>query len=161
MTRGYTMSIKIEKAGYTKLTMVQKRFVVRALARWNGPTQTAKMLEQEYGLVLDRQSISKYDPTTDCGSGLSPVLRKLFFTTREQFVKHHEQEPMSHLSVRLHRWEQLYQEARDNGQPKLAARVLSDADKSMKTMDYSPEDDPDDGQDGDASEMRGEHEGDE
>jgi hypothetical protein len=142
LTEVYAMAIKIEKTdSKTSLTMVQKRFVVRALAKWNGPTQTARMLQQEFGVVLDRQGIAKYDPTTDTGSGLSPVLRKLFFQTREQFVKHHEQEPMSHLSVRLHRWEQLYQQALENGAPKLAARILADADKSMKTMDYVPDDD--------------------
>jgi hypothetical protein len=125
----------------TCLTMVQKRFVVRALAEWNTPGQVVIMVKDRFGVVMSPQAVCKYNPTIDTGDGLSDELKKLFYASREHFVKHEEQLPMSHLALRLNRREQIYQQAIEKGDLKLAARMLEGAGKEMSIMQYQPDGD--------------------
>lgn len=141
------MSVKINSSSSgsgTKavLTGAQRRWVVRALARWNSPQEVARMVLKEFGVTITRQSVQQYDPTTDSGKGLAPALKKLFFSTREDFVQNIEQLPLSHRAVRLDRLEREYQAAVDAQNPKLVVRILDTAGKEMKPLDYVP-DDPD------------------
>lgn len=131
------------KKDKTQLTGAQRRFVVMALAHWNSPSETARMLEKEHGVTLARQSIAKYDPTCMAGRCLSTELKKLFHKERERFVKNIEQQPLAHRSVRLEQLKKIYDEARDAGNAKLAIKVLSEAGKEMKPLDYVDDDEDD------------------
>jgi hypothetical protein len=141
------MAVQFKKTKSVKdgnyLTGPQRRFVVRALAHWNTPTETARMLEAEHGKTMSRQSIAKYDPTCHAGHSLSPDLKKLFHAERERFVKTIEEQPLAHRSVRLEQLKKIYDEARDAGNAKLAIKALSEAGKEMKPLDYVADDDED------------------
>lgn len=136
------------------LTQPQRRYIVRALARFNSPTEVCRMVKTEYGLDIYRQLAARHDPTTEAGQTLGEGLKKLFYSTREQFVEQLEQQPLAHRAMRLDQLKKLYDAALDAGNPKLAVRILSEADKMMRPLEYEPLDaDPDaeaDEQDGDS-----------
>ena len=49
-----------------------KLFIVRSLAVFNTPTETAELVHQDYGVVVTKQQCEKYDPTKRSGENLSP-----------------------------------------------------------------------------------------
>jgi hypothetical protein len=120
------------------LNAQQRRFIVMALAKFNSPSEVVRMVKTEYDIDTYRQLIQRHDPTTEAGQSLGKGLKKLFFTTREQFVEQLEQQPLAHRSTRLHRLEKEYQEARDAANHKLAVRILGEAEKMMRPMEYEP-----------------------
>lgn len=86
-----------------------KLFIVRSLAVFNTPTETAELVNQEYGIKVTKQQCEKYDPTKRAGENLSEELRKDFEKTREMFLGKPEAIPIANLAVRLQRYESQYQ----------------------------------------------------
>jgi hypothetical protein len=112
----------------TVLTDAQRRYVVRSLARFNSLTQTVRALQAEHGVTVTKAAIAKYkfDPAApdEAGVCLTTALRKLFLAERKRYIEDLEAQPMAHKSVRLGRINQLYEEAVDANNPKMAARAL-------------------------------------
>ncbi|MDC4995490.1 DUF2280 domain-containing protein [Acinetobacter baumannii] len=86
-----------------------KLFIVRSLAVFNTPTETAELVNQEYGIKVTKQQCEKYDPTKRAGENLSEELRIDFEKTREMFLGKPEAIPISNLAVRMQRYENQYQ----------------------------------------------------
>ncbi|WP_312049211.1 DUF2280 domain-containing protein [Acinetobacter courvalinii] len=86
-----------------------KLFIVRSLAVFNTPTETAELVNQEYGVKVTKQQCEKYDPTKRAGENLSEELRIDFEKTREMFLGKPEAIPIANLAVRLQRYENQYQ----------------------------------------------------
>ncbi|EXS26731.1 hypothetical protein J690_2998 [Acinetobacter sp. 742879] len=86
-----------------------KLFIVRSLAVFNTPTETAELVNQEYGIKVTKQQCEKYDPTKRAGENLSEELRKDFEKTREMFLGKPEAIPIANLAVRMQRYENQYQ----------------------------------------------------
>lgn len=85
-----------------------KLFIVRSLAVFNTPTETAELVNQEYGIKVTKQQCEKYDPTKRAGENLSEELRIDFEKTREKFLGQPEAIPISNLAVRMQRYENLF-----------------------------------------------------
>ncbi|WP_288398437.1 DUF2280 domain-containing protein [uncultured Acinetobacter sp.] len=86
-----------------------KLFIVRSLAVFNTPTETAELVNQEYGIKVTKQQCEKYDPTKRAGENLSEELKNDFEKTREMFLGKPEAIPIANLAVRLQRYESQYQ----------------------------------------------------
>lgn len=87
-----------------------KLFIVRSLAVFNTPEETAKLVNEEYkDLNVSRQQCERYDPTKRAGQDLSQELRKEFEITRSEFLAKPNNIPIANLSVRLQRLENQYQ----------------------------------------------------
>lgn len=95
-----------------------KLFIVRSLAVFNTPTETAELVNQEYGVKVTKQQCEKYDPTKRAGENLSEELRIDFEKTREMFLGKPEAIPIANLAVRLQRYESQYQK---HGKNRVAA----------------------------------------
>ena len=95
-----------------------KLFIVRSLAVFNTPTETAELVHQDYGVVVTKQQCEKYDPTKRSGENLSPELKAEFEATREEFLEKPKNIPIANLSVRLQRMENQYQK---HGKNRVAA----------------------------------------
>lgn len=95
-----------------------KLFIVRSLAVFNTPTETAELVHQDYGVVVTKQQCEKYDPTKRSGENLSPELKAEFEATREAFLEKPKNIPIANLSVRLQRMENQYQK---HGKNRVAA----------------------------------------
>ncbi|KAA8735540.1 DUF2280 domain-containing protein [Acinetobacter qingfengensis] len=92
-----------------------KLFIVRSLAVFNTPEETAKLVNEEYkDLNVSRQQCERYDPTKRAGQDLSQELRKEFEATRKDFLAKPETIPIANLAVRLQRLENQYQKHSKN-----------------------------------------------
>lgn len=92
-----------------------KLFIVRSLAVFNTPEETAKLVNEEYkDLNVSRQQCERYDPTKRAGQDLSQELRKDFEVTRLEFLAKPNNIPIANLSVRLQRLENQYQKHSKN-----------------------------------------------
>jgi hypothetical protein len=126
------MAVTIKpKDGQTTLTNAQKRFVVEALATGHGVTEVARALKEIHHVEITPQSVSRYHPLRVAGQSLSPELKKLFFDVRAKVVDEIEKADLAHVSVRLKRLDDLYEEAMSKGQLKTAVVVLTEARKIM------------------------------
>jgi hypothetical protein len=145
------MAIKFKdsKTPPALLSGEQRRFIIRALAKWNSPSEVARMVLDEFGITITRQLAQTYDPTRAAGVKLAPELKKYFREQREYFVKHLEEQPFAHRSIRLDELKKIYDEARDAGDRKSAIKALDSAGKEMKIMDYAPDADDDETNQGD------------
>lgn len=85
-----------------------KLFIVRSLARFNTPTETAELVNQDYGVQVTKQQCEKYDPTKRAGENLSAELKKEFEVTRNDFLDKPQNIPIANLAVRLQRLENQY-----------------------------------------------------
>lgn len=91
-----------------------KLFIVRSLAVFNTPTETAELVNLEYGIKVTKQQCEKYDPTKRAGEKLSEELKSDFEKTREMFLGKPEAIPISNLAVRMQRYENLFQKYSKN-----------------------------------------------
>lgn len=91
-----------------------KLFIVRSLAVFNTPTETAELVNQEYGIKVTKQQCEKYDPTKRAGENLSEELRVDFEKTRGMFLGKPEAIPIANLAVRMQRYENLFQKYSKN-----------------------------------------------
>ncbi|HCK31814.1 DUF2280 domain-containing protein [Acinetobacter ursingii] len=92
-----------------------KLFIVRSLAVFNTPEETARLVNEEYkDLNVSRQQCERYDPTKRAGQDLSQELRKEFEITRSEFLAKPNNIPIANLSVRLQRLENQYQKHSKN-----------------------------------------------
>lgn len=98
-----------------------KLFIVRSLAVFNTPTETAELVHQDYGVVVTKQQCEKYDPTKRSGENLSAELRAEFEATRKAFLDAPQNIPIANLSVRLQRLEKQYEK---HGKNRVAALAI-------------------------------------
>ncbi|OTG79081.1 hypothetical protein B9T31_17400 [Acinetobacter sp. ANC 4558] len=93
----------------TALKKEVKLFIVRSLAVFNTPTETVDLVHQEYGVKVTKQQCEKYDPTKRSGVNLSEELKTEFVLTRDDFLEKPQNIPIANLSVRLQRYEGMFQ----------------------------------------------------
>lgn len=92
-----------------------KLFIVRSLAVFNTPEETAKLVNEEYkDLNVSRQQCERYDPTKRAGKDLSAEFKDEFEATRKDFLAKPETIPIANLAVRLQRLENQYQKHSKN-----------------------------------------------
>jgi hypothetical protein len=84
-----------------RLTIEQKRFLVRCLASKMTPQAAAESLADHYGVEITRQNAENYDPTKALGHNLSEDLKKLFWEVRMAFWANVDAVPIAHKGARL------------------------------------------------------------
>lgn len=115
----------------TELPDEVKTFVVQALACFDTPSEVAKAVKDEFGLVVSRQAVQVYDPTKQAGADLSAEFKALFEATRAAFLKDTAEIAVSHRSVRLRRLQRLAERAEGMGNIALAAELLEQVAKEV------------------------------
>lgn len=106
------------------LNQKHKIFIVRSLAQWNTPTETAELVRQEFDITISRQQCEAYDPTKRTGQNLSKVLADEFHKTREQFRKSTDDLPLANLAVRLRHYENLLNNPQNKRNSALLLNIL-------------------------------------
>lgn len=91
-----------------------KLFIVRSLAIFNTPTETAELVYQEFGLKVTRQNCEKYDPTKRTAQNLSQELKDEFFATREEFLNTPKNIPIANKAYRLQKLQKIVDSAGKN-----------------------------------------------
>ncbi|WP_347473833.1 DUF2280 domain-containing protein [Acinetobacter thermotolerans] len=91
-----------------RLNKEQKLYIVRSLAVFNTPKETADLIKQEFdGLAVTPQQCEAYDPTKRTGQNLSEDLKKEFEATRKDFLEKPQNIPIANKAVRLQMYQNL------------------------------------------------------
>ncbi len=106
-----------------------KVFVVQCLARFMTPLEVEKLVREDFGVSITRQSVEAYDPTRVAGRALDETLKQVFYRTREQFIADIDGIDVSHRSFRLTQLSSLYRAAFKQGATVIAAQFLEQAAK--------------------------------
>lgn len=114
-----------------KLDDKVKRFIVRALAHYDTPTEVARQVKEEFGLDIGRQQVQSYDPTKALGKSLAADLRKLFEETRASFVDEVEKVPIAQRAFRLRKLQTMLERAEARNNHALVATLLEQAAKEV------------------------------
>lgn len=111
--------------------MKVKRYIVRALACYDTPSQVAAAVKEEFGLTLPRQHVAVYDPTKQQGRQLSKELVALFEQERQRFLAEVDAIPIANQSYRLRALNRLFRAAEEKGNAVLAATLLEQGAKEV------------------------------
>lgn len=106
-----------------------KLFIVRSLAVFNTPTETAAAVKEEFGVIVDRQKCQAYDPTKRAGKDLSAELKGEFEITRQNFIDNPQHVPLANLTYRLQRMQRVIDHAGKN-----SMLVLSTLEQAAKDV---------------------------
>lgn len=106
-----------------------KTFIVQALACFDTPSVVAEQVNQEFGIVVTRQQVEKYDPTKRAGAGLSDGYKVIFEETRKAFLEDTAAIGISHKAVRLRALNRMASKAEGMGNMALAAQLMEQAAK--------------------------------
>ena len=112
-----------------KLRREVQIFIVRSLAQFNTPTETAQAVQQVFGIEMTRQKCEAYDPTKRTGQNLSAELKTEFEATRKQFVDNPQHVPLANLTYRLERMQRVIDHAGKN-----SVLVLSTLEQAAKDV---------------------------
>lgn len=107
-------------------------FIVRSLAVFNTPTETAKAVQEEFKITVTRQQCEGYDPTKRTGQDLSAELREEFEITRQNFIDNPKRIPIANLTYRLERMQRIVENAGKNNM--LVLTTLEQAAKEVGGM---------------------------
>lgn len=111
------------------LSYEQKIFTVRALAIFNTPTETVKLVKDEFDLDVTKQQVEAYDPTKRAGKDLSQELKDEFETTRSEFLEKPKNIPIANQAVRLKAYQELFEKNKKN--PVMAMKILEQSAKEL------------------------------
>jgi hypothetical protein len=114
-----------------KLSNEQKVFVVQALASFDSAHEVAKMVKEAFGITIAPQSIEFYDPTKKAGENVADRWRKLFWATREAFLKEEAAIGISHRVVRMRKLQRQVDLNEQRGNSAMVAQLLEQAAKEM------------------------------
>lgn len=108
-----------------------KRFIVQALARYDGVTEVVRQVKEEYGIVVTKQQVSAYHPERYVARALSEKWKVIFAETRKSFLEKVGDIPIANQAVRLHKLSQLIDTAMSRGNASLAAQLIEQASKEI------------------------------
>ncbi|WP_084636401.1 DUF2280 domain-containing protein [Mesorhizobium sp. WSM3626] len=114
-----------------KLPEAAKAFVVQRLACFDSPSDVAKAVNQEFGVVITRQSVEFFDPTKRAGKNLAPKWRTVFDEARKTFLHDIALIGISHRSVRLRALDRMAEKAMEQGKSELVLQALRQAAEEM------------------------------
>ncbi|WP_460060139.1 DUF2280 domain-containing protein [Pseudomonas sp. H2_H09] len=106
-----------------------KRFIVKALACFDTPTQVVDAVKDEFGLVIHRSQVAQYDPTKIAGSKLAIKWKILFQDTRKRFREETADIPIANRAFRLRAMNRFVEKAETMKNIGLAMQILEQAAK--------------------------------
>lgn len=112
-----------------RITKKVKLFIVKVLAEFETPTNTAKQVKETFNVEVSPQQCERYDPTKRAGFELSEELRNKFFEYRRIANEELEAIPIANKRYRLQLLQQLVDKFPDN--PMLTPKWAEQAAKEM------------------------------
>ncbi len=125
-----------------------KVFIVRSLALFNTPEETAKLVNEKYPQIkVTRQQCERYDPTKKAGQDLSQELQDRFFEYRRKANEEIEAIPLANKRYRLQLLQDLVEAYPNNPIfiPKLteqAAKEMGNFYTNKLNVDHTTKDEP-------------------
>jgi hypothetical protein len=103
--------------------------IVQALACFDTPSQVAKEINAEFGIVVSPQQCELYDPNKRAGQKLSERYRQIFAETRKTFLEDTSTIGVSHRAVRLRTLQRLIDRAESQGNIGMVSQLLEQVAK--------------------------------
>lgn len=117
-----------------QLTEPMKLFMVQALACYDTPSQVAQAVKEEFGVVVTRQQVARYDASKATAKDLSRKLRDVFAATREKFLADVSEIPIAQQAYRLRVLQRALTKVESQGNVAMVAQVLEQAAKESGGM---------------------------
>lgn len=112
----------------SELSYPAKVRLVTLLAQFSGPAEAARVVSEEFSVILDRRTAWKYDASKP-GCKTGPRLRQLFAAVRNRWLEDVASIGIAHQAHRLRVLDRLAQKLEHDGDYLGAARVLEQAAK--------------------------------
>lgn len=113
------------------LTDEVKIALVQALACYDTPTQAAEAVKEEFGVVVSRSQVAKYDPTKHYGQNLGKKLRGIFEATRAAFLSDVATIPIAQQAYRLRILQRALERAESRGNTLMVSQLLEQAAREV------------------------------
>ena len=113
-----------------RLTQDMKRRIVEHLACYRSYAETAALLRDEFGVSLTVRHIRSYDPATFQFAGSADWI-DYHRLVREKFAVEIQSIAISHRAYRLNQLQELFYDAKDNGNLRQATKMLEQAAKEV------------------------------
>jgi hypothetical protein len=108
-----------------------KTALVQALACYDTPSQAAQAVKEEFGVLVTRAQVAKYDPTKPAGKSLGKKLREIFEATRAAFLADVSTIPIANQAYRLRLLQRAVERADAKGNAPLVAQLLEQAAREV------------------------------
>jgi hypothetical protein len=86
---GSTLHLSVESGDRSPRQMIPteaRRYIVKALARDESPSEVAEAVKTNYGVIVSRQAIEHYDPRKHQAKRLSNKWTALFWKSYEEYA---------------------------------------------------------------------------
>ena len=113
-----------------RLTENTKRRIVEHLACYRSHAETAQLVNEEFEISLTPRHIRAYDPNTFQYAGSQRWI-DYFGLVREKFALEIGSSAISHRAYRLNQLQELFYDAKDNGNLRQAMKMLEQAAKEV------------------------------
>ena len=120
-----------ESKNRKRLKPEHKLFVVQCLAHFMTPSEVVKVVRENFGIEIARQSVEGYDPAKAAGRTLDEELKQVFYRTRKKFISDIQNVAIAHRAFRLAELSKLYHAAAAKGKDVMAAQFLEQAAKEV------------------------------
>ncbi|MCU4333813.1 DUF2280 domain-containing protein [Acinetobacter pittii] len=108
-----------------------KLYIVRSLATYETPTETAKGVQEEFGIEVTKQQSEAYDPTKKTGQDLSEEFKNEFYRIRREMNENLESIPIANIAYRLRRLQRFIDLEQFKENPVIVPSLLEQAAKEV------------------------------
>ncbi|MCG5226780.1 DUF2280 domain-containing protein [Acinetobacter pittii] len=108
-----------------------KLYIVRSLATYETPTETARGVQEEFGIEVTKQQCEAYDPTKKTGQDLSEEFKKEFYRVRKEMNENLSAIPIANIAYRLKRLQRFIDHEQFKDNPVLVPSLMEQAAKEV------------------------------
>lgn len=108
-----------------------KLYIVRSLATYETPSETAKGVQEEFGINVTKQQCEAYDPTKKTGQDLSEEFKTEFYKVRKEMNDNLSAIPIANIAYRLKRLQRFIDHEQFKDNPVLVPSLMEQAAKEV------------------------------
>lgn len=108
-----------------------KLYIVRSLATYETPSETARGVQEEFGINVTKQQCEAYDPTKKTGQDLSEELKEEFYRVRKEMNNNLSAIPIANIAYRLKRLQRFIDHEQFKDNPVLVPSLMEQAAKEV------------------------------
>ncbi|HFD2135802.1 TPA: DUF2280 domain-containing protein [Acinetobacter baumannii] len=108
-----------------------KLYIVRSLATYETPSETARGVQEEFGINVTKQQCEAYDPTKKTGQDLSEEFKTEFYRVRKEMNDNLSAIPIANIAYRLKRLQRFIDHEQFKENPVIVPSLLEQAAKEV------------------------------
>ncbi|MDC4389415.1 DUF2280 domain-containing protein [Acinetobacter baumannii] len=108
-----------------------KLYIVRSLATYETPSETARGAQEEFGIEVTKQQCEAYDPTKKTGQDLSEEFKAEFYRVRKEMNDNLSAIPIANIAYRLKRLQRFIDLEQFKENPVIVPSLMEQAAKEV------------------------------